>query len=115
MPSLEAEGKVVRRQLERVLGSPGFARKRAPSRFLRFAVEGRLAGKDDELKESVIAVEVFGRSPASIPVLTRWYGPKPYGSGHGEVLRNCGPGAWTKFVRRRFLNQCCKSEEETSF
>ena len=63
MPSLEAEGKVVRRQLERVLGSPGFARKRAPSRFLRFAVEGRLAGKDDELKESVIAVEVFGRSP----------------------------------------------------
>jgi len=63
MPSLEAEGQVVRRQLERVLGSPGFARNERLSRFLRFVVEGHLAGKDDELKESVIAVEVFGRSP----------------------------------------------------
>ena len=63
MPSLEPEGQVVRRQLERVLGSPGFARNERLSRFLRFVVEGHLAGKDDELKESVIAVEVFGRSP----------------------------------------------------
>jgi hypothetical protein len=61
--SLEAEGQVVRRQLERVLGSPGFACNERLSRFLRFVVEGHLASKDDELKESVIAVEVFGRSP----------------------------------------------------
>ena len=53
----------MRRQLERVLGSPGFARNERLSRFLRFVVEEHLAGKDDELKESVIAVEVFGRSP----------------------------------------------------
>ena len=53
----------MRRQLERVLESPGFARNERRSRFLRFVVEGHLNGKDHELKESVIAVEVFGRSP----------------------------------------------------
>ena len=63
MPSLEPEGQVVRGQLERVLGSPGFARNERLSRFLRFVVEEHLDGRDGELKESVIAVEVFGRSP----------------------------------------------------
>ena len=53
----------MQRQLERVLRSPGFARNERLSRFLRFVVEGYLDGKDQELKESVIAVEVFGRSP----------------------------------------------------
>src|SRR5215467_11270147 len=63
MPSLESEPQVVRRQLERVLESPGFSRNERLSRFLRFVVEGHLDGKDHELKESVIAVEVFGRGP----------------------------------------------------
>ena len=63
MPSLESEAQAVRRQLERVLESPGFSRNERLSRFLRFVVEGHLDGKDHELKESVIAVEVFGRSP----------------------------------------------------
>src|ERR1700676_1253016 len=63
MPSIESEAQAVRRQLERVLESPGFARNERRSRFLRFVVEGHLNGKDHELKESVIAVEVFGRSP----------------------------------------------------
>src|ERR1700688_4536137 len=63
MPSRESEAQAVRRQLERVLESPGFARNERLSRFLRFVVEGYLDGKDHELKESVIAVEVFGRSP----------------------------------------------------
>ncbi len=63
MPSFESEEQGVRRQLERILRSPGFARNERLSRFLRFAVEGHLDGKDRELKESVIAVEVFGRSP----------------------------------------------------
>ena len=62
MPSLGSEAQTIRRQLERVLESPGFARNERLSRFLRFVVEGHLAGKDHELKESVIAVEVFGRS-----------------------------------------------------
>ena len=63
MQSLESEAQAVRRQLKRVLESPGFSRNERLSRFLRFVVEGHLDGKDHELKESVIAVEVFGRSP----------------------------------------------------
>src|SRR2546423_1553660 len=50
-------------QLARVLSSSGFARNERMSRFLRFLVERRLQGRDDELKESVIAVEVFHRKP----------------------------------------------------
>jgi TolB-like protein len=63
MPSPESEAQDVRRQLERILESPGFSRNERLSGFLRFVVEGHLDGKDHELKESVIAVEVFGRSP----------------------------------------------------
>ena len=50
-------------QLARVLSSSGFARNERMSRFLRFLVERHLQGRDDELKESVIAVEVFHRKP----------------------------------------------------
>jgi hypothetical protein len=63
MPSLKSEAQAVRRQLERVLESPGFSRNERLSRFLRFVVEGHLDGKDHELKESVVAIEVFGRRP----------------------------------------------------
>src|ERR1043165_7856783 len=63
MSSLEPNGQAVRQQLERILGSAGFSRNERLSRFLRHVVEGHLDGKDDELKESVIAVEVFGRNP----------------------------------------------------
>src|SRR5215468_3018165 len=62
MPLLESDAEAVRQQLERVLTSPGFARNKRLSGFLRFVVEGHLADKDHELKESVIAIEVFGRS-----------------------------------------------------
>ena len=50
-------------QLARVLSSSGFVRNERMSRFLRFLVERHLQGRDDELKESVIAVEVFHRKP----------------------------------------------------
>ncbi len=63
MPSLESEAHAARRQLERVLESPGFSRNERLSGFLRFVVEGHLDSKDHELKESVIAIEVFGRRP----------------------------------------------------
>jgi TolB-like protein/Flp pilus assembly protein TadD len=63
MPLLESEAQAARQELEKVLASPGFARNERLSRFLRFVVEGHLKGKDLELKESVIGVEVFGRSP----------------------------------------------------
>jgi adenylate cyclase len=56
-------GQMVRDQLERVLSSRDFSRNERLSRFLRFVVERHLDGKDSELKESLIAIEVFGRKP----------------------------------------------------
>src|SRR5215471_7427567 len=53
----------VRTQLEKVLASEGFARNDRMSSFLRFVVEQELSGRGDQLKESVIGVEVFGRRP----------------------------------------------------
>ena len=63
MSIAESEALAARRQLERVLASSGFARNERMARFLRFVVEQYLAGKESELKESVIAMEVFGRRP----------------------------------------------------
>jgi tetratricopeptide (TPR) repeat protein len=56
-PATEA----VRQQLERVLASPGFVRNERLSGFLRYVINQHLEGRDDELKESVIGIEVFGR------------------------------------------------------
>ena len=61
MPAVEFQAHAARLQLDRVLASSGFARNERMARFLRFIVEQHLAGKDSELKESVIAIEVFGR------------------------------------------------------
>jgi hypothetical protein len=60
---LNSEQQAARRQLERIVASSGFARNERMSRFLRFVVERHLEGRDHELKESVIAIEVFGRRP----------------------------------------------------
>jgi TolB-like protein/Flp pilus assembly protein TadD len=50
--------KIVRQQLDRVLSSGGFSRNERLSRFLRFVVERHLEGREHELKESVIGIEV---------------------------------------------------------
>src|SRR5499425_3469752 len=66
MRPAESEGKRnvgTQNQLERILQSPGFVRNDRLSRFLRFVVERHLEGRDQELKESLIAIEVFGRPP----------------------------------------------------
>lgn len=55
------------RELQLVRASTGFSRNDRQSRFLRFLVERHLDGRDSELKESVIAVEVFGRTPGHDP------------------------------------------------
>src|SRR6266567_9188982 len=67
MPTAESEAQVARRQLERVLASAGCSRNERIARFLRFVVEQHLDGRDSELKESVIAMEVFGRRPDHDP------------------------------------------------
>ena len=58
-----------RKELERVLASACFARSEGLSRLLRFLVERQLEGRDSELKESLIGVEVYGRRPDYDPKL----------------------------------------------
>ena len=69
MGSVEHDGQAIRDELERILLSSAFARNKRLSRFLRFIVERHLEGRDDEIKESLIAVEVFGRKPDYDPRL----------------------------------------------
>src|SRR5579864_2702690 len=95
--SAESEAQAVRGQLDRILESPGFAHNERLSRFLRFAVERHLEGQDNDLKESVIAVEIFGRSPDYDPKrdpivrteaarLRSRLGEYYLGEGHGDAL-----------------------------
>src|SRR3979411_1987072 len=63
MAQSENHREAVRHELERVLASKGFAHNERLSRFLRLVVERHLEGRDSELKESLIGVEVFGRRP----------------------------------------------------
>lgn len=57
----------VREQLKRLLSSRSFADAERGSRFLRFVVDATLEGRTGEIKESVIGVEVLGRSPSFDP------------------------------------------------
>jgi TolB-like protein len=54
-------GQAIREQLTKLLSSQIFARSERLSRFLRFTVGHVLAGKQTELKEYVIGVEVYDR------------------------------------------------------
>lgn len=67
MPPVGSEGQAAWQELERVLASPEFSRNERLSRFLRFVLERHLAGHDEELKESLIGIEVFGRAPGYDP------------------------------------------------
>ena len=67
--SRTSRGAAIRLELERVLASGGFARNERLSQFLRFLVERHLEARDSELKESVLAVEVFGRKAGYDPKL----------------------------------------------
>jgi Tol biopolymer transport system component len=51
-------------QLERILTSAVFVDAQRASSFLRFIVERTLDGRTTEIKESIIAIEVLGRSPS---------------------------------------------------
>ena len=52
----------VRQQLDRILASTAFAEAGRAGRFLRHVVERKLEGRDGEIKESIIAIEVLGRN-----------------------------------------------------
>ena len=57
----------MREQLDRILASAAFAGADRASGFLRFVIERTLDGCVSEIKESVIGVEVLGRSPSFDP------------------------------------------------
>jgi TolB-like protein len=59
----ESRIRLVREQLERILASAGFQSAARRTRLLRYLVEQTLENRDDSLKESVIAVDVFERAP----------------------------------------------------
>ena len=63
MATAPGNGQDLREELERVLSSACFARSDGLSRLLRFLVERQLDGREGELKESTIGVEVYGRRP----------------------------------------------------
>src|SRR4051812_46638981 len=60
---LGATPEAARQQLDRILQSPGFVHNERLSGFLRFVVDRHIEGRDSEIKESLIAIEVFGRKP----------------------------------------------------
>ena len=55
------DSKEVNAALERVLATPAFVRSPRLAQFLRFAVQQRLSGRADPLKEFEVGVQVFGR------------------------------------------------------
>src|SRR5688500_14728047 len=57
----------VRAQLKKILASEVFVRSERMSRFLRFIVEQTLQGRGGQLKEYLLGVEVFDRSPSYDP------------------------------------------------
>ena len=69
MANTQGSSLIPRYELERVLSSGCFARSEGLSRLLRFLVERQLEGRGTEIKESLIGVEVYGRSPDYDPKL----------------------------------------------
>ncbi len=58
---------LVLEELGRIVQSPHFRHSQQSQRLLRHLVERSLAGRFEELKERLIAVELFGRDPAFDP------------------------------------------------
>src|SRR5260370_25497197 len=69
MAIAQQSGEAAQEELERVLSSTCFARSEGLSRLLRFLVERKLEGRESEIKESLIGVEVYGRSSDYDPKL----------------------------------------------
>src|SRR5689334_13403871 len=59
----------VRQQLGRLLADPRFIRAGRLSKLLRFTVEKTLSGARDEIKEYLIALDVYDRPPSYDPAV----------------------------------------------
>jgi hypothetical protein len=84
---IPADPLAIRAELARVLASPGFAHNERLSRFLRFVVERHLEGREDEIKESVIGVEVFNRRSDFDPRLDSVVRTDVVGWGRAAAIR----------------------------
>jgi tetratricopeptide (TPR) repeat protein len=109
------EPQAIRDQLERILVSQEFAGVPRLQRFLSFVVETSLGGRSAEIKETLVAIEVYGRPPdydpqmdASVRVeagrlrarLRRYYD----GSGRGDGIEISLPrGTYAPSFERRRL------------
>ena len=67
-----SQSELVRAHLQNVLESRGFFRAPRMQRFLTFIVEAELAGRADDLKETVIGTAVFDRENAYDPKAIQW-------------------------------------------
>lgn len=65
--SLRPPPELIRGHLKRLLADPRFIRSERLSRLLCYTVEKSLAGESEQLKEYVIALEVFGRPSSYDP------------------------------------------------
>ncbi|RPJ77908.1 MAG: hypothetical protein EHM13_15335 [Acidobacteria bacterium] len=107
----------VRRQLERILGSVSFQQVDRLRRFLSFVVLEAIAGRDDELKEYVVGVQVFGKEtsfdPRADPVvrvqarrlrarLVRYYAEEGQAD---EILVELPKGGYSPVFSRREVGQ----------
>jgi TolB-like protein/Tfp pilus assembly protein PilF len=66
---IEPSEESIREALRKLSSSPRFASSERLCRFLRFTVEETLAGNTDQLKETIVGAEVFGRKPDYDPRL----------------------------------------------
>lgn len=60
--NVKVDGAAIREHLARLLDSEGFRRSERSKQFLQFIVERTLEGRESELKERTIGIEVFGRA-----------------------------------------------------
>ena len=67
LPAAKLPDKAVRQQLSRILASKTFSQVERLKRFVSFIVGETVGGRSNELKEYVIAVQVFGKEPAFDP------------------------------------------------
>ncbi|MDL1975742.1 MAG: hypothetical protein LWX55_13405 [Deltaproteobacteria bacterium] len=61
--SAQFSHQAIREELERILSSPKFAGAGQVRRFLRFAVEETVAGRQNQIKQYTIGTEALGRRP----------------------------------------------------
>jgi len=109
----EGSSQAARQQLDRILGSRTFQPVERLKRFLTFVVTETLDGRGDQLKEYVIAVQVFGKEesfdPRTDPLvrvqarrlrarLERYY--RDEGS-HDELMLELPKGGYTPTIRPR--------------